>query len=290
MITAWWLLKDCLKTAIWLPYDCLMTVWWLPDDCLMTAIWLPDDCLMTSWWLPADCQLSAWWLPDDCQLTAWWLPDDCLMTAWRLSDDCLMTLCWLSVDFLMTAWWLPNDFMMTASWLPDDFLMSALWLSDDFMMTASWLPDFVLNCKTTKQKLQAFEAARSCEEPKKMKIQKRTTCMAYWPWHMQMNSFVHYDHAYNTIINMTLIWLWWWDIIAYFYRHGRDVWLLGKHMIMSTRVSRGTCKDHFKYNKDVGCGWAGWLIAHPGFGRSVNSIPTRGGRLYPWHYYLPTQL
>ena len=45
------------------------------------------------------------------------------------------------------------------------------------------------------------------------------------------------------------------------------------------------------YNRDVGDGWAGWAIAHPGFKTSVNPISTpRGGRLCPPHYYLPTQL
>ena len=42
--------------------------------------------------------------------------------------------------------------------------------------------------------------------------------------------------------------------------------------------------------RDVGDGWAGWTIAHPCFGRSVNSISTIGGRLCPPHYFLPTQL
>ena len=30
-----------------------------------------------------------------------------------------------------------------------------------------------------------------------------------------------------------------------------------------------------------GTGWAGWAITHPGFGRSVNPISTRGARLCP---------
>ena len=34
-------------------------------------------------------------------------------------------------------------------------------------------------------------------------------------------------------------------------------------------------------SRDVGNRWAGWEIAHPGFGRSVNPISTRGGRLCP---------
>ena len=33
--------------------------------------------------------------------------------------------------------------------------------------------------------------------------------------------------------------------------------------------------------RDVGYGWAGLATAHPGFGRSVNPISTRGGRLCP---------
>ena len=37
-------------------------------------------------------------------------------------------------------------------------------------------------------------------------------------------------------------------------------------------------------------GWAGWPIAHPDFGKSVNTISTIGGRLCPAYYYLPTQL
>ena len=48
-------------------------------------------------------------------------------------------------------------------------------------------------------------------------------------------------------------------------------------IIMSARVFRSTCKDHFKYKRNVGCGWAGWPIAYPGFGISVTSIPTRQG-------------
>ena len=31
-------------------------------------------------------------------------------------------------------------------------------------------------------------------------------------------------------------------------------------------------------------GWAGWALAHPEFGSSVNPITTRGGRLCPPHY------
>ena len=31
-----------------------MTAWWLPDDCLMTALWLPYDCLTNAWLLPND--------------------------------------------------------------------------------------------------------------------------------------------------------------------------------------------------------------------------------------------
>ena len=42
--------------------------------------------------------------------------------------------------------------------------------------------------------------------------------------------------------------------------------------------------------RDVEDGWTGWTISHPGFGRSVNPISTRGGRLCSPHYYLPTQI
>ena len=42
--------------------------------------------------------------------------------------------------------------------------------------------------------------------------------------------------------------------------------------------------------RGVGDGWAGWAIAHRGFGRSVNPVSTRGCRLCPPHYWLPTQL
>ena len=42
--------------------------------------------------------------------------------------------------------------------------------------------------------------------------------------------------------------------------------------------------------RDVRERWAGWAIPHSCFGRSVNPISTRGGRLCPPHYYLPTQL
>ena len=40
---------------------------------------------------------------------------------------------------------------------------------------------------------------------------------------------------------------------------------------------------------NVGYGWAGTAIANPGFGRSVNTISTKWGRLYPPHYNLPIQ-
>ena len=33
--------------------------------------------------------------------------------------------------------------------------------------------------------------------------------------------------------------------------------------------------------RDVGNGWAGWAIAHPSFGRSVNHISTRGADVPP---------
>ena len=33
--------------------------------------------------------------------------------------------------------------------------------------------------------------------------------------------------------------------------------------------------------RDVGEGWASWVIVYPGFGISVNPITTRGGRLRP---------
>ena len=46
---------------------------------------------------------------------------------------------------------------------------------------------------------------------------------------------------------------------------------------------------HYCY-RDVGDGLAGRAIAHPGLGRSVYPISTRGCRLCPLHYYLPTQL
>ena len=35
-------------------------------------------------------------------------------------------------------------------------------------------------------------------------------------------------------------------------------------------------------------GWAGWVLAHPKFGISVNPIPHWGGRLCPPYYCLPT--
>ena len=34
-------------------------------------------------------------------------------------------------------------------------------------------------------------------------------------------------------------------------------------------------------SRDVGDGWAGWAIAHPGFSRPVNPISTRGGQIVP---------
>ena len=40
----------------------------------------------------------------------------------------------------------------------------------------------------------------------------------------------------------------------------------------------GPASPDTKY-RGVGDGWAGWAIAHPGFGRSVNTISTRGDRL-----------
>ena len=45
--------------------------------------------------------------------------------------------------------------------------------------------------------------------------------------------------------------------------------------------------DKFRGVRDE---WAEWAIVHPDFGRSVNPISTRGSRLCPPHYYLPTQL
>jgi hypothetical protein len=44
------------------------------------------------------------------------------------------------------------------------------------------------------------------------------------------------------------------------------------------------------HDRDVGDRWSERTIAHPGFGRSLNPISTRGGRLCPHNYYLPTQL
>ena len=41
-----------------------------------------------------------------------------------------------------------------------------------------------------------------------------------------------------------------------------------------------TCK------RGVGDGWVGWVIAHPGYGSSVNPISTRGRSLYPPHSLL----
>ena len=41
---------------------------------------------------------------------------------------------------------------------------------------------------------------------------------------------------------------------------------------------------------DAARGWAGWALADPEFGSSVNPIPTRGGRLCPPHYCLPTRI
>ena len=34
---------------------------------------------------------------------------------------------------------------------------------------------------------------------------------------------------------------------------------------------------------DAASGWAGWDLAHPEFGSSVNPIPTRGGGDYAHH-------
>ena len=44
------------------------------------------------------------------------------------------------------------------------------------------------------------------------------------------------------------------------------------------------------YFSDAVSGWAGWTIAHPEFGGTVNPIPTRWGRLCPPHYCLPTRI
>ena len=38
--------------------------------------------------------------------------------------------------------------------------------------------------------------------------------------------------------------------------------------------------------RDVVDWWAGWAVAHPGFGKSVTPISTRGGRLCPPHTLL----
>ena len=182
-------------------------------------------------------QLCSCWrlLADDCNVTSWWLPyeflrlpDDCQMTVWWLHDDCLMTSLWLSVDCLMPLWW-----VMTASWLLDDFLMTTWWLPHAFMMTASWLPDDCLRL------LRLPAAVKSLKRWRSRRGQRA--------WHTDPDICKWIVLSIMImLITRSSIWLWWWDIIAYFYRHGRDVWLLGKHIIMSARVFRSACKDHFE--------------------------------------------
>ena len=53
-----------------------------------------------------------------------------------------------------------------------------------------------------------------------------------------------------------------------------------RHLVSSTLTS------HFNAVL-AASGWAGWALAHPEFGSSVNPIPSREGRLCPPHYCLP---
>ena len=177
--------------------------------------------------------MTAWWLPDDCLMTAWWLPDDCLKTSWWLPDNYLMTVWWMSDDFMMTAWWLPDDCLMNVRWQSDDFKMNAWWMSDDYQMTFWWLHD---DCQLTAwfcSKLQDDKINyRLLRLPKAVKSIKRwRSRRGQRAWHTDPDICKWIVLSIMImLITRSSIWLWWWDIIAYFYRHGNDVWLLGKHM------------------------------------------------------------
>jgi hypothetical protein len=63
-------------------------------------------------------------------------------------------------------------------------------------------------------------------------------------------------------------------------------------IFVSKKVGNRKNLDHFNHISFKSCilgsaatsGWAGWALAHLEFGRSVNPITTRGGRLCPTHY------
>ena len=46
-----------------------------------------------------------------------------------------------------------------------------------------------------------------------------------------------------------------------------------EHSVISSR-QHSYC--HSLHSSDAASGWAGWALAHPEFGSSVNPIPTRG--------------
>ena len=52
---------------------------------------------------------------------------------------------------------------------------------------------------------------------------------------------------------------------------------------------KNEASDHLK-GRDAVIGWAGWALAYPEFGLFVNPIPTKGDRLCPKHYCLPTRI
>ena len=47
---------------------------------------------------------------------------------------------------------------------------------------------------------------------------------------------------------------------------------------------------HSRYRRSVEDEWAGWAIAHPNFSKPINPFSSKGGRLCPPEYYLPTHL
>ena len=76
------------------------------------------------------------------------------------------------------------------------------------------------------------------------------------------------------------------------------------HQILASSISRKESLDilfkkkkkmHGKENvmshcSDVARGWAGWALAYPEFGSSVNPIPTGEDRLCPPQFCLPTRI
>ena len=73
----------------------------------------------------------------------------------------------------------------------------------------------------------------------------------------------------------------------FFNRKIRNYWFLPKIVDFLKKILSGNSRKtkensvNIAHNRDVGDGWAGWVIIQSGCGRSVNPISTRGGRLCP---------